>query len=108
MAKKLEEMTVREVLMTDEFVKTLGEVIEHEKKIHKESKEKCLIEGKPILRDVVDILEEKRVFNVDDTKILLLAPQIDGYSKIEKEYLFLVGRTAYVATCYKLLRNTDG
>lgn len=110
MAKKLEEMTVREVLMTDEFVKTLGEVIENEKNSFRDARLRAHKLQRRLQRNPIDRLEERGVFNTKDMQnlyALVLAKCLQGYSASERDYIYLVGRQAYQVTIQKL-RNTDG
>lgn len=110
MAKKLEEMTVRELLMTDEFVRTLGEVIENERQSFREARLRAHREGKVLQRNPIDRLEERGVFNTEDMQSLyamVVAKCLTGYSASERNYIELVGRQAYRVTIQKL-RNTDG
>lgn len=110
MKKKLEEMTVRELLMTDEFVRTLGEVIENERQSFREVRYKAYKEGRRLQRNPIDRLEERGVFNTEDMQSLyamVVAKCLTGYSASERNYIELVGRQAYRVTIQKL-RNTDG
>ena len=110
MKKKLEEMTVRELLMTDEFVRTLGEVIENERQSFREVRYRAYKEGRRLQRNPIDRLEERGVFNTEDMQSLyamVVAKCLTGYSASERNYIELVGRQAYRVTIQKL-RNTDG
>ena len=106
----MEEMTVRELLMTDEFVRTLGEVIENERQSFREVRYKAYKEGRRLQRNPIDRLEERGVFNTEDMQSLyamVVAKCLTGYSASERNYIELVGRQAYRVTIQKL-RNTDG
>ena len=110
MKKKLEKMTVEELLECDEFQKPMAELIDYEKSSVAQARRTAFTQGKRLQRTVIDRLEERGVMNATDMIHMyaqIICGVLMGYSSIERSYIKMVGLQAYKVTIQKL-KNTDG
>lgn len=108
MEKELKDMTVREVLLLDEFVNQLqqvmdGEVFNQERAAQEAKKQGCRLGRTPL-----DRLREKQVWQVEQVRDFFgatLNKSLVGFGAEERNYIYLVGMAAFKRTVTKLQKQ---
>ena len=105
MEKKLNEMTVRDVITMPMFAKYVGEVIEGELSCHREAKLEALSRGLILHRMAIDSLQERGVLDAENMVDLfgaVLDKSLVGFSMSEREYIYFIGILAFKRYMLKL------
>ena len=105
MEKKLNEMTVRDVITMPMFAKYVGEVIEGELSCHREAKLEALSRGLILHRMAIDSLQERGALEAEKMVDLfgaVLDKSLVGFSMSEREYIYFIGMLAFKRYMLKL------
>lgn len=105
MEKKLNEMTVRDVITMPMFVKYVGDVIEGELSYHRNAKLEALSRGLILHRMAIDSLQERGVLDAEKMVDLfgsVLDKSLIGFSQSEREYIEFIGMLAFKRYMLKL------
>ena len=103
----VEDMTISDVLKTNEFYDNLGMIIADLKHI----REKQRIKAKaPLKRHPIDRLLEREVFEPGEMTLLFakaMDKKLQGYSSNERKFILQVGREALMATIKQFVDQED-
>ena len=105
MEKKLNEMTVRDVITMPMFAKYVGDVIEGELSYHRNAKLEALSRGMILHRSAIDSLQERGVLDAEKMVDLfgsVLDKSLIGFSQSEREYIEFIGILAFKRYMLKL------
>ena len=105
MSKELKEMTVRDVLMLDEFKRQMLQVMDGEMAAQEKAAYNASKQGARISRTPQDRLRERKVWEPDlmvEYFGSVLNKSLIGFSAAEREYIYLVGMEAFRRTMKKL------
>lgn len=105
MEKKLNEMTVRDVITMPMFAKYVGDVIEGELSCHRNAKLEALSRGLILHRMAIDSLQERGVMDAEKMVDLfgsVLDKSLIGFSMSEREYIEFIGILAFKRYMLKL------
>ena len=94
----LKQMTVEQLLDSDEYRKELGVQIANEQEHHDKMMREAFVRGMRLQRNPINSLREREVFNVDDMVALykqIIAKCLEGYSAAERDYIRRVCMMAY-------------
>ena len=103
--KKLEKMTVRDILMTDEYRRELRQVMNGEEDSQRRASQKAKAKGMRLQRTPLDALRDKGAWEphtMVDCFGCVLGKSLTGFSAREREYIHLVGMTAYKRLVHRL------
>lgn len=98
MEKLLNEMSVLDVLDSEEFKKELGVQIQNESEHHDRLMREAFTKGLRLQRNPQERLRERNVFNVEDMTAaykMIVAKMLEGFSSSEREYIKQVCLMAY-------------
>lgn len=105
MSKKLKELTVRDVLLMDEFRVQMSQVMDGEVFNQRKALEAAKAQGCTINRTPLDRLRDRGVWE-PETMIeyfgSVLNKSLIGFSATERQYIYLVGMAAFKRTMQKL------
>ena len=102
----LKEMKVADVLMTEEYAKEMKMEMEWRQDLQTRAIGKFGMTG----RTVLDRLRERGVYNPElMAKMygLILQKRLDGFPRMERDYIEDIGRRAYVRTI-EVLKRKEG
>lgn len=105
MEKKLNEMTVRDVITMPMFVKYVGDVIDGELSCHRKVKLEAISRGMKLHRRAIDSLIERGVMDAEKMVDLfgaVLDKSLIGFSQSEREYIEFIGILAFKRFMLKL------
>ena len=105
MEKKLNEMTVRDVITMPMFAKYVGDAIEGELSYHRNAKLEALSRGLILHRMAIDSLQERGVLEAEKMVDLfgaVLDKSLVGFSMSEREYIYFIGMLAFKRYMLKL------
>lgn len=108
MEKKLNEMTVRDVITMPMFVKYVGEVIDGELSCHRKVKLEAIARGMKLHRMAIDSLIERGVMDAEKMVDLfgaVLDKSLIGFSSSEREYIEFIGILAFKRFMLKLYED---
>lgn len=108
MEKKLNEMTVRDVITMPMFVKYVGDVIEGELTCHRKVKLEAIARGMKLHRMAIDSLMERGVMDAEKMVDLfgaVLDKSLIGFSLSEREYIEFIGILAFKRFMLKLYED---
>ena len=103
----VEDMTISDVLKTDEFYDKLGMIIADLKHTRKKSKYK---RKAPLKRHPIDRLLERGVFEPGEMTLMFanaMDKKLQGYSSNERNFILQVGRKALMATIKQFVDQED-
>ena len=101
----VEDMTISDVLKTNEFHDNLGMIIAD----LKHTREKANIKA-PLKRHPIDCLLERGVFEPGEMTLLFanaMDKKLQGYSSNERTFILQVGREALMATIKQFVDQED-
>lgn len=105
MSKELKEMTVRDVLLMDEFKLQMSQVMEGEVDRQHKAEHEARAKGCRINRTPLDRLCDREAWE-PETMIeyfgSIMNKSLIGFSAAEREYIYLVGMEAFKRTMQKL------
>lgn len=99
--KKLKEMTVGDIIALPEFTKHMAEVINGEVFNHRQAEMEAITKGLRLQRTPYDSLKERDVLHADKMVEMwsaMLSKSLIGFSASERQYIDLIGLTAYKRT----------
>ena len=105
MEKKLNEMTVRDVITMPMFAKYVGDVIDGELSCHRKVKLEAISRGMRLHRMAIDSLQERGVLEAEKMVDLfgaVLDKSLVGFSQSEREYIYFIGILAFKRYMLKL------
>ena len=94
----LKEMTVEQLLDSEEFRKELQVQIDREQAHHDKMMREAFVKGLRLQRNPINRLMEREVFNAEDMTALykmIIVKCLDGYSSTERDYIRKVCMMAY-------------
>ena len=103
--KKVEEMSVRDVLLTDVFKEKMQEVIDGEIASQRKAMADAHARHMRLGRSAIDALRDKGVLEAEHMVDLfgsVLDGSLSGFSYRERWYIGVMGRVAYQRTIKKL------
>lgn len=103
--KSLKELTVRDVLTMPLFEKKMQEVIDGEVFSHRKAQTEAMTKGLLLQRVPLDRLRERDLLHGDkmvDLYGAVLDKSLIGFSASEREYIYQIGKEAFMRTMYKL------
>ena len=101
----VEDMTISDVLETNEFHDNLGMIIADLKQTRKKARIKA-----PLKRHPIDRLLERGVFKPGEMTLLFakaMDKKLQGYSSSERTFILQVGREALMATIKQFVDQED-
>lgn len=103
----VEDMTISDVLKTNEFHDNLGMIIADLKHTRKKA---SINANAPLKRHPIDRLLEREVFEPGEMTVLFakaMDKKLQGYSSNERKFILQVGREALMATIKQFVDQED-